>query len=125
MRLALAMAALAAAGTAWAQVGPPPLLIPHVIVNPEYAREPTVVDYVSVYPPAALKARLEGTARIRCSLSAQGKLSDCTVLSEDPPGQGFGEAAIRFVLRVGVTPKTRDGEPVAGDFEIPVRFSPP
>ncbi len=125
VRVLLALAAAAATTMAWAQGAPPPFRIPHVIVNPEYARAPTEADYLAAYPPAALKARISGAAWIHCNVAIDGKVTDCTIISEDPPGLGFGSAAISLVTRIGSTPKTRDGEPVAGDFQTEVRFSPP
>lgn len=37
----------------------------------------------------------EGLVRVECVVQEDGRLTDCAVLSEQPVGQGFGEAALR------------------------------
>jgi TonB family protein len=35
-----------------------------------------------------------GSAKLQCTVMADGSLQNCSVMSEDPPGKGFGEAAL-------------------------------
>ena len=37
----------------------------------------------------------EALVRVQCVAQADGHLTDCKILSEQPAGQGFGEAALR------------------------------
>lgn len=61
------------------------------IRNPAWAQHP-----VPAYPAAALDAGADaGSASVRCIAQADGALSSCSVLSETPPGLGFGAAAVQ------------------------------
>ena len=121
------LGALAIATSAWGQVGPPPPQGFHiaVIVNAELARQPTAEDYASVYPPAARKAHVPGKTKVECKISPQGEVHDCVVHSEDPPGQGFGEAAIKLLTHIGARPGTRDGVPAESWFIEYIDFTAP
>lgn len=47
------------------------------------------------YPaPAAANGIGSGTVSLTCRVEADGRASDCSVVSETPEGQGFGEAAL-------------------------------
>jgi protein TonB len=62
---------------------------------------------------------------LHCVVSAQGTLS-CSIASEDPPDQGFGDAAMKMAHIFKMRPQTRDGVPVAGGtINIPIRFQVP
>lgn len=61
------------------------------IRNPAWAQHP-----IPAYPAAALDAGADaGSASVRCIAQADGALSSCSVLSETPPGLGFGAAAVQ------------------------------
>jgi TonB family protein len=78
------------------------------------------------YPKAAADAHVEGRATLRCSVTAAGGLADCTTSGEDPPGQGFGEAALNLAPLFKMRPMTKDGVPVSGGkINIPIRFALP
>jgi protein TonB len=66
-----------------------------------------------VYPNRARSAGKEGYAVIEYTVSQTGQVVDPQVISEDPPGWGFGDAAIKTVLRWRYQPKIVDGKPVA------------
>ncbi len=94
-----------------------------VITMPDWAAKPDGRDIVSVYPPAARAAQLEGHATIGCEVGVEGRLHECKVLAEDPPEQGFGEAALKLSPFFRMLPMTKDGHPVGGGtIRIPVRF---
>ena len=64
-------------------------------------------------------------AEMSCTVMASGKLDACRIVSESPPGMGFGAAALklRSVFRMSVT--TEGGRPVGGAIvNIPIRFMP-
>ena len=79
--------------------------------------------FARYYPPEAQKARREGRAVIKCHVTAQGTVDNCVVVSEDPPGLGFGKAALGMACLFKMKPKTVDGQPVdGGETTIPIRF---
>jgi len=47
------------------------------------------------YPPGALWLEIEGKVTVECDVINEATLSACRVLKEDPPGYGFGPAALR------------------------------
>ncbi|WP_374514160.1 M56 family metallopeptidase [Brevundimonas sp.] len=60
------------------------------IRNPAWAQHP-----IPAYPAAALEAGANaGSASVRCIAQTDGALSDCAMLTETPPGLGFGAAAV-------------------------------
>mgnify|MGYP002382090834 FL=1 len=62
---------------------------------------------------------------LSCVVSADGKLT-CSITSEDPPGKGFGNAALRASGRFRIAAATEDGKPTSGGrINIPIRFQPP
>jgi protein TonB len=62
----------------------------------------------------------------RCLLIASGTLENCEVLSEDPPGYGFGQAALGMSKLFKMRPQTRDGKPVGGaTVVVPLKFQAP
>jgi protein TonB len=64
-----------------------------------------------------------GSAVLQCSVMADGSLQSCTVVSEDPPGKGFGEAALASAARAKV--KADPSRPAAGMVaKIPFNFKP-
>ncbi len=68
---------------------------------------PVVVKY---YPAAARAAGVEGQAVIRCARTRHLKLKDCTLVSEDPAGQGFGAAALAMAAADPENPKVDTGD---------------
>jgi len=99
---------------------------PSIITMPDWAQKPTGEDLADVYPPAAVQAHLEGRATIACVTTVEGLLADCKVIVEDPPGAGFGEAALALAARFKMRPMTKDGHPVAGgNVRIPILFRLP
>ena len=47
-------------------------------------------------PQAARAARRAGRASVNCVIRSDTRLEDCRIVSETPPGLGFGEAALRI-----------------------------
>ncbi len=96
---------------------------PSVITNPDWLRRPTADEIGSVWPAQAMRQRLGGIARLKCEVDLQGLVQDCSVLSEDPPGMGFGGAALALAPKFLFRPGTRDGAPVTSWVTIPINFS--
>lgn len=98
------LAALALAGAfAWAPAlaDPPPPASPAPMAAPNAA----AAAVLAFYPPAAKAAGVEGQAVISCGHNAHLALKGCTVVSETPPGQGFGQAALAMAAQSPDNPK--------------------
>lgn len=122
-RLALVLCSLLLATAATA--AEPEAPIPR-ITNPDWAEKPSGDDLARDYPERAARKGLGGRATIVCKVKLDGRLSDCAVVSESPPGEGFGDATLKLAAKFRMTPQTRDGVPVDGAVvRIPVVYSPP
>ena len=53
-----------------------------------------------------------GSAKLNCMVMADGSLQSCKVASEDPPGKGFGEAALASAANAKV--KADPNRPATG-----------
>lgn len=53
-----------------------------------------------------------GSAKLQCMVMADGTLQSCKVVSEDPPGEGFGQAALASAANAHV--KADPNRPAAG-----------
>jgi len=71
-------------------------------------------DLQRYYPDRAREREIEGRATIRCVVRANGTVSDCSVVSEEPEGSGFGQATIRASSRFRMRPQMVDGQPMEG-----------
>ena len=75
-----------------------------------------------VYPPIALRSAIEGRVVLELFVDRNGLVQRVSILREEPPDRGFGEAAIRaFTGRRG-TPAMANGEPVSSRYRYPVSF---
>lgn len=93
-----------------------------VITVPTWAERPAAADFARYYPAEARAQGVSGQAMLDCIVAADGRLS-CTVVSEEPSGRHFGEAALRVSRHFRMAPETRDGRPTAGGrVRIPIRF---
>jgi protein TonB len=52
---------------------------------------------------------------VRCRIRLDTSLDQCRIVSETPPGQGFGEAALRLMPLFHFLPATENGVPVEGE----------
>lgn len=94
------------------------------VTEPDWLTRPSAKDVAKYFPSATAWKGMAGLAAISCSVRVTGELSDCSVFLEDPPGLGFGEAALAMSHLFRMKPMTRDGQPVpGGTVRIPVRFS--
>lgn len=72
---------------------------------------------------SAAPGKVGGVTRMRCRVTAEGKLSDCVVVFECPAGRGFGAAALKAAAYFKMRPRTADGRPVGGgEVVIPIKW---
>ena len=74
---------------------PPAPPRPSIITNPQWVRKPDGGDLERYYPQRARDQEVDGRATIECTVTANGSLTSCSVVSESPAGAGFGEATVR------------------------------
>ena len=124
---ALAAASVAAQAQSVARApAAPPAAAP--ASAPAAAPAPTRVSLtdpiLAFYPAAAAAAALEGQAVIRCKRDEHLALTGCTLVSEQPAGRGFGDAALAMAAKSPPNPrlllKDAAAEPAA---DLTVRFT--
>ncbi|HEX2562161.1 TonB family protein [Phenylobacterium sp.] len=93
--------------------------------DPDWVRRPRPEDLLAVWPKVAWEKGIGGKAVISCTVTTAGALRDCSVVEEDPPGMGFGGAAITLTAQLAMRPKLVGGKPVPGMVRIPINFSDP
>jgi TonB family protein len=116
-----------------AGAGPPPgasdpdsqldLPLEGQITHADWRSQPSGDDMSKEYPKLAQLMDLAGQASIRCAVDTEGRLQDCTVVSESPTGFGFGAAAVRLSAYFSMKPELIDGQPVRTTITIPIKFA--
>jgi Gram-negative bacterial TonB protein C-terminal len=102
---ALALAAVAAHAQTdhpAAPAAPPAAPLPAGPATPRVNLTDPVLGF---YPAAAKAAGVEGQAVVRCRRDEHLALVGCTLVSEDPPGQGFGAAALAMAAKSPQNPR--------------------
>ena len=74
-------------------------------------------------PKHDCKVIATGSAKLQCLVMQDGSLQSCKVVSEDPPGKGFGEAAMNLASHQKV--RADPNRPATGLLaNIPFNFKP-
>ena len=66
------------------------------------------------FPDRALRMNVTGNAVLHCMVASGGALTGCSVVSENPDGFGFGNAALKTAASLRVDPVTEVGDPIEG-----------
>ena len=91
--------------------------------KPTWVRAPNGEDFARYYPALAAQLGVGGRAVVHCRVSLEGVLVDCAVVEEDPPGYGFGEAALKMMPKFRMRPLVVNGVAASsGEISIPIRF---
>jgi protein TonB len=77
-------------------------------------------------PRAAMDHGISGTTILFCTVLANGELTGCRIVSEDPAGWDFGRASLSIVPIFRMNPTKSDGSSVEGEtVKFPIRFVSP
>ncbi|HTB75419.1 MAG TPA: TonB-dependent receptor [Polyangiaceae bacterium] len=77
----------------------------------------------AVYPPDALRDRLEGSVGLEITVDESGAVADVRVTQ--PAGHGFDEAAIAAVRQWTFEPAKKNGQPVRATVDLALPFQLP
>ena len=78
----------------------------------------------ALFPKAAREKGLTtGRGLVRCHVSREGAVGDCSSLSGEPDGLGFSEAAQKLASSMRMARWTQAGGPVDGVIDLPIRFN--
>ncbi|MFI4974832.1 MAG: energy transducer TonB [Caulobacterales bacterium] len=100
----------------------PALMHPGAIVTqPDWMKRPDPEDLAKWWPAAARGGG--GQAKVSCVVTSRGLLDKCTVISESPANEGFGQAALLLTPSFLMRPMSIDGLPVGGaEVNIPIHW---
>lgn len=106
---------------------PSQLAPPTEVYDPLWLRRVNPAYVAQLYPAAAVKAGVRsGMADVECTVQHDGALKPCVVVSEQPAGLGFGDAALIVAGVMQMNPWTAQGTPVDGArIRLPVRLELP
>src|SRR4051812_16881414 len=76
---------------------------------PVWIRVPDPQMVGSVFPAEAIRAGRDGFANIKCTLTVDGALQGCSVVSETPGGMGFGRATLALTSDLNLKPAMKGG----------------
>jgi len=82
--------------------------------RPGLAQLPNADAMAALYPDAAARANVTGRAQFRCTVTSDGGLTDCVIVSESPPAYGFGDATLKLAKLLRMEPVGPDGASTAG-----------
>ena len=97
---------------------------PTWVTNPNWVSFIPADRMTQLYPTGAADAGIKsGRGVVDCTVAPDGALTGCAISGEDPPGRGFGPAALAAISSFAVNPWTDDGRPVEGQrIRVPIRF---
>jgi protein TonB len=75
-----------------------------------------------IYPPIALRAKIEGIVYLELFVDRHGQVQRVTALRETPENRGFAEAAVKAFEGIRGSPARANGVAVGVRYRYPVRF---
>jgi hypothetical protein len=128
--LAAAARLFALTAQAPAHAQPSNAAIPSTEVSPitvdrgtRWLKLPTGRDFALAYPVDAQYSGMNARTVMRCAVLPDGHLRDCKIVSELPPGHGFGRASLRLVPLFQLDPKYMAAHPDSGGvIDIPLTW---
>ncbi len=91
------------------------------ITNPSWARRP-----LPEFPERAMARRVtEGSASVACSAAPDGTLSHCRIVSETPPGVGFGPSALSAARSARLSPESVQDAAPGSEVRFVLRYRAP
>ena len=98
---------------------------PMVAATMAWPEAPSYAAVAAAYPAKARATRLGGRATLNCEFARDGRLRNCDTITEEPKGQGFGQAAKALAKQFRAQPTFADGKSVDGaPIQLPVVFDP-
>src|SRR5579885_2161734 len=92
--------------------------------NPVWASTASYADLMRAYPSKGDGADGYGVAH--CQVAKNGRLSGCMPIREDPPGRGFGKAAVALASKFTVSREWTSAPGHAALWvDVPIRFPAP
>jgi protein TonB len=82
--------------------------VPLLTGTPQWSERPAQLPWT----PHRTDLPTSALVVLDCLISEDGRLA-CQIVNEDPPGWGFGEAALRLSSQLRMAPTTREGDPTA------------
>lgn len=105
--------------------GARPLMARSVVSDLVWDQAPNYADVAAAYPQKARDASAGGRVTLKCTLKADGRLSACSTVTEEPKGMGFSAAAKTLIPRFVGPTRYSDGKSIAGAFtQVPFVFAP-
>jgi len=92
---------------------------------PVFERAPTRQEMTHDFPTTARLEGVSGLVVLRCTVTVQGRLDPCGILSEEPIWYSFGRAAFKVANRYRFRPAVQNGQPAAATIDLPIRFIAP
>jgi hypothetical protein len=80
------------------------------------AKRPDPAKIAAAYPPKARRAGIDGWVSLFCGVHKTGQFEKCRVQEEDPPGYGFGAAALAFGPDHWINLKDPRARAIVGDY---------
>jgi protein TonB len=81
-----------------------------------------IVWHFSLTQRALSRGIERGRVSLDCLVNPNGSMTDCRIVSEDPAGAGFGQAALSGARRARVSPREVDGAAVGARVMFNITF---
>lgn len=72
-----------------------------------WTKKPNTSAIFAHFPTVAWEERVSGVTLLECAATAEGKLTDCTVVEEKPEGKGFAQASLAVLELYAFGPSNR------------------